>query len=198
MINTLKDNRCQKRTNLHVTYYKIYTLRFKNSFVYNITQAGHPSHDTFSKYYLKGQIYQGPPSYFNWVPFKWWSPHYNDVIMSAMAYKFTSLTILYSTVYSRRKSKKTSNSKLRVTGLCAGNSPATGEFPAQRTSNAENVSIWWRQSCILRPVCSSPANQLFVIYQISWNSINLVKIVPATSEHFVTCLVIIIGCENQE
>ena len=25
-----------------------------------------------------------------------------------------------------------------------GNSPVTGEFPAQRASNAENVSIWWR------------------------------------------------------
>ena len=34
--------------------------------------------------------------------------------------------------------------KLRVTGLCAGNSLVTGEFPAQRASNAENVSIWWR------------------------------------------------------
>ena len=42
----------------------------------------------------------------------------------------------------RRKSKKTP--KLRVTCLCAGNSPVTGEFPAQRASNAENVSIWWR------------------------------------------------------
>ena len=42
----------------------------------------------------------------------------------------------------RRRSKKTS--KLRVTGLCAGNSPGTGEFPAQRASNAENFSIWWR------------------------------------------------------
>ena len=42
----------------------------------------------------------------------------------------------------RRRSKKTS--KPRVTGLCAGNSPVTGEFPAQRASNAENVSIWWR------------------------------------------------------
>ena len=42
----------------------------------------------------------------------------------------------------RRKSKKTS--KLRVTGLCAGNSPGTGEFPAQMASYAENVSIWWR------------------------------------------------------
>ena len=41
-----------------------------------------------------------------------------------------------------RRSKKIS--KLRVTGLCAGNSPETGEFPAQMASNAENVSIWWR------------------------------------------------------
>ena len=36
----------------------------------------------------------------------------------------------------RRRSKKTS--KLRVTGLCV-----PGEFPAQKASNAENVSIWW-------------------------------------------------------
>ena len=42
----------------------------------------------------------------------------------------------------RRRSKKTS--KLRVTGLCTGNSPGTGEFPTLVASNAENVSIWWR------------------------------------------------------
>ena len=42
----------------------------------------------------------------------------------------------------RCRSKKTS--KLRVAGLCMGNSPGTGEFPAQMASNAENVSIWWR------------------------------------------------------
>ena len=42
----------------------------------------------------------------------------------------------------RRWSKTTS--KPRVTGLCEGNSPVTGEFPAQRASYAENVSIWWR------------------------------------------------------
>ena len=41
----------------------------------------------------------------------------------------------------RRRSKKMS--KLRVTGL-ARNSPVTGEFPAQRVSNVENVSISWR------------------------------------------------------
>ena len=42
----------------------------------------------------------------------------------------------------RRRSKKTS--KLRVTGLCVGNSPGTGEFPAQMASYAKNVSIWSR------------------------------------------------------
>ena len=44
----------------------------------------------------------------------------------------------------RRRLKKTS--KRRVTGLCEGNSPVTGEFPAQRASNAENISIWWRHN----------------------------------------------------
>ena len=66
---------------------------------------------------------------------------YNDVIMSAMPSQNTSLTIVYSTVYSRHMPNKTS--KLRVTGLCEGNSPVIGEFPAQRASNAENVCIWW-------------------------------------------------------
>ena len=46
----------------------------------------------------------------------------------------------------RRKSTKTS--KLRVTGLCAENSPWTGEFSAQMASNAENVSISWRHHVI--------------------------------------------------
>ena len=42
----------------------------------------------------------------------------------------------------RRRSKKTP--KLCVIGLCAGNSPVTSEFPAQKASNAEKVSIWQR------------------------------------------------------
>ena len=39
-------------------------------------------------------------------------------------------------------SKKTS--KLRVTGICVGNSPVTSEFPVQMASNAETVSTSWR------------------------------------------------------
>ena len=62
--------------------------------------------------------------------------------MSAIASQITSLTIVYSIVYSDADQKK--SSKLRVTGLCVGNSPGTGEFPAQMASYAENVSIWWR------------------------------------------------------
>ena len=44
----------------------------------------------------------------------------------------------------RIKKDKKKKSKLRITGFCEGNSPVTGEFPAQMASNAESVSIWWR------------------------------------------------------
>ena len=60
----------------------------------------------------------------------------------------------------RRRSKKTS--KLRVTSLCAGNSPGTGKFPAQMASNAENVSIWWRHHGIHDSWCMA---RVYVIPQ---------------------------------
>ena len=62
---------------------------------------------------------------------------------------------LLNRVFMRRSKKK---SKPRVTGLCAGNSPVTGEFPAQMASNAENVSNWWRHHvsiCLCLPVLLS-------------------------------------------
>ena len=40
----------------------------------------------------------------------------------------------------RRRSKKTS--KLRVTGLCVGNSSVTSEFPAQMASKASLAFVW--------------------------------------------------------
>ena len=64
----------------------------------------------------------------------------------------------------RRRSKKTS--KLRVTGLCAGKSPGTGEFPAQMASNAENVSIWWRHHDLNSSLCFTEV--ITVLYVISW------------------------------
>ena len=56
--------------------------------------------------------------------------------MSAMASQITGVTIVYTT----KESKK----KFLVTCLCEANSLVTGEIPAQRASNAENVCIWWR------------------------------------------------------
>ena len=69
--------------------------------------------------------------------------HNNDVIMSAMASKITSLRTFTQPLIQAQNKKKTS--KLRVTGLCEGNSPVTGEFPAQKASNGRIVSIWWRR-----------------------------------------------------
>ena len=68
--------------------------------------------------------------------------HYDDVRMGAIPSQITSFMVILLNRLFRRRSKKTS--KLRVTGLCAGNSPGTGEFPAQMAIYAENVSIWWR------------------------------------------------------
>ena len=65
---------------------------------------------------------------------------YSDVIMGVMV-SHQPHNCLLNRLF-RRRSKKTS--KLCVTGLCAGNLPVTGEFPAQMASNAENDSIWWR------------------------------------------------------
>ena len=59
-----------------------------------------------------------------------------DVTMTAMASQITGVSIVCSTYYS---------SKLRVTGLCGGNSPVTGGFPAQRVSNAVEyaaIDLW--------------------------------------------------------
>ena len=66
--------------------------------------------------------------------------------MGAIVSQITSLTIVFSTVYLDADQIKTS--KLHVTGLCAGNLPGTGEFPAQMARNAENASIWWRHHVI--------------------------------------------------
>ena len=68
-------------------------------------------------------------------------------------------TCLLSRLFTRRSKKI---SKLHGTGLCAGNSPGTGEFPAQMASNAENVSIWWRH------------------HDLSWNANELINILSRT------------------
>ena len=71
--------------------------------------------------------------------------HWSCITVTSYEYHGVSnhrrLDCLLNHLFSRR-SKKTS--KRRFTGLCEGNSPVTGEFPAQKASSAEIVSIWWR------------------------------------------------------
>ena len=55
--------------------------------------------------------------------------------MSAMVSQITSLTIVYS---GKEQRKHQSSASLTFV-------PVTGEFPAEMSSNAENVSIWWRR-----------------------------------------------------
>ena len=68
--------------------------------------------------------------------------HYTDVIMGAMASQITSLTIVYSTVYSDANQRKYQSSASLA--FVRGNWPGTGEFPTQMASDAENASIGWR------------------------------------------------------
>ena len=69
--------------------------------------------------------------------------HNRFIIMDAMASQITSVSIVYSTIYSGADKRKHQSSALLA--ICAGNSPVIAEFPAQLASKgkAENVSIWW-------------------------------------------------------
>ena len=99
------------------------------------------------------------------------------------------------------RSKKTP--KLRVTGLCAGNSPLTGEFLAQMASDAENVSIWWRFFHCLAvklgwikktDVCIFLINNplLLNIYGLEFQRTQTCNIPQFTSKITMACSVVII------
>ena len=63
--------------------------------------------------------------------------------MGTMASQITSLTIVYSTVYSDADQRKHQSSA----SLAFVSVP--GEFPAQMASDAENVSIRWRHHVVV-------------------------------------------------
>ena len=68
--------------------------------------------------------------------------HYIDIIMRVMASKITNVSIVCSIVCSGADQRKHQSSASLA--FVRVNSPVTGKFPAQRASNAENGSIWWR------------------------------------------------------
>ena len=92
--------------------------------------------------------------------------HYDGVTMSTMTSKITSLTIVYSIVYSDADQRKHQSSALLA--LCEGNSPVKDKYPSQRASNAENVSIWWRHHVTSnnpqRSMCGQANNKMYPRY----------------------------------
>ena len=97
--------------------------------------------------------------------------HNDYVIMGPVASQITSLTIVLFNRLFRHRSEKTS--KLHVTGLCAGNSPGTGEFPAQMASYAENASIWRRHhvaTILFRtPSANIASRPSYLSYIFAWH-----------------------------
>ena len=71
--------------------------------------------------------------------------HYNGVIMSEMASQITGVSIVCSTLgWGAGQRKHHSSASLGFVQRI------TGEFPTQKPSNAESVSIWWRHHEYLR------------------------------------------------
>ena len=68
--------------------------------------------------------------------------------MRAIASQITSPTIVYSTDYSGTDQRKLQSSASLA--FFEGIAPVTGEFPAQRASNAEKISTWWRHPDIIK------------------------------------------------
>ena len=87
--------------------------------------------------------------------------------MGTIASQITSLTIVYWTVIQAQI--KENIKAPRHWPLC-GEFTGTGEFPAQRASNAENVSIWWCHH-VERPWCSC---DIIVKYQLYGTSITCI------------------------
>ena len=81
--------------------------------------------------------------------------------------------------------KKTS--KLCVTGLCAGNSPVASELPAQKASNAENVSIWWRHHVMTGKDIFYPVPLIHLIFQLT-NYLQQNHYKRAQQVHCILCI----------
>ena len=80
--------------------------------------------------------------------------------MSAMASQITGVSIVCSTVCSGSGQRTYQSSASLAFVMC--NSPVTGEFLAQKASNAENVTIWWRHhgnvySCVVSTLLTDGA-----------------------------------------
>ena len=94
-----------------------------------------------------------------------WKFHYNDVIMSTIASQITSLTIVYSTVYSGADQRKhqSSASLAFVRGIHRGpvNSPHKGTVTRKMFPFDDVIMQWIKRFRINHQVCfKNPSNHL--------------------------------------
>ena len=80
-----------------------------------------------------------------------------------MASQITSLTILYSTIYWGVDQR---NIKAPPLLSLWGEFTGAGEFPAQRASNAKNVSIWWRHHLL----------GIYTNFYTIWHSLYIIRL----------------------
>ena len=109
--------------------------------------------------------------------------HYTDFIMSAMASQITIVSVVCSTVGS--SSDQRIHQTSRHWPLCG---KFTGEFPAQKASNAETVSIWWRHHVFRRKPnkqAMAPTNHWSCL-KLYWESYNQEAMGPCITNVFAT------------
>ena len=70
-----------------------------------------------------------------------------------MESQITSIMIVHSTVCSGSDQRKHQSS---ASLAFVGNSPVINGFPAQRTSNAKIISIWWRHHSVTKMIHTDP------------------------------------------
>ena len=113
-----------------------------------------------------------PSHYQPWYPLCW---------MHRSLSQITSLMIVYSAVNSDTDQRKhQSSASLAFVG---GNSPVTSEFPTQRASYVENVSIWWHHRVSFEKWC-----HLWTYYYVFYMSTTLAYCHSVRSLQFI-CLV---------
>ena len=124
---------------LLIIFYGISFLELKQGTLWNMWWQQNPFHPTVV--WVAAHLNPGPPTIASHAtrppPYALQWRHYERDGVSNHQPHDCLLNHLF-----RRRSNKIL--KLRVAGLCAGNSPVIGEFPAQSASDAENVSIGWR------------------------------------------------------
>ena len=102
--------------------------------------------------------------------------HHNDIIMTVMSSQITGASNVYSPFCSGANQRK---HQISESLLCEGNPQVTSRFPSQSSSNAENVSNWWRHHVWFQWGVWTSNNRIWQWFRLGFVLTNMVK--PAIS-----------------